>query len=221
MTTSDAGSSLPQVVLENLRRSQGVVVFTGLRGSGLEATLEAVEQTAAPRRIHRWADDRAIPSETEVVIFEGDLDAARVNRLLLWAEEGRLVVIVQRCPTPVAALRRFFSLSFGEGRRHVASRLAEQLTLLSGQMRLRSLQDGFEDAREVVLVTPDVRESIAGEDLDSLDKLLRSGDESSGTVSFNQSLLQLLLRRRIDIKTAFESTRDPVHLDQILKKVGI
>lgn len=218
---TEAESVLPQVVLENVRRPHGIVLLTGLRASGLEATLDAVEKAAAPRRAHRWTDDRAIPKETEVVLFDGDMDPERLRRLLLWSEEGRLVVIAQRSPSPLSALRRIFSLTLGEGRRHVTARLADQLSLLSGQMRLKSLQDGFEDAREVVLVTPLVRKAIEDENLAALDELLRSEDEASGTVSFNQSLLQLLLRRRIDIKTAFESTRDPVHLDQILKKVGI
>ena len=214
-------SPLPQVVVESLSRPQGVVVLTGLRASGLDGTLSAVEKAVAPRRVHRWSDDRAIPAETEVVIFEGDLEAERLRRLLSWAEEGRVVVLAQKCPSPVAALRRIFSLSLGEGRRHVVARVAEQMLILSGQMRLNALQEGMEEAREVVLVTPGVRRALEDEDLSAIEDLLRAGEEGSGTVSFNQSLLQLLLRRRIDIKTAFEATRDPVHLDQILKKVGI
>lgn len=213
--------ALPQVVVENLSRPHGLIVLTGVRGSGLETTLESVEKIVAPRRVHRWSDDRAIPKETEVVIFEGDLEAPRFHKLLSWSEEGRVVVVAQRCPSPVSALRRIFSLPFGEGRRHVVARLAEQVLLLSGQMRLAALQGGEEEAREVVLVTPGIRRALEEEDVTAVDDLLRAGDEASGTVSFNQSLLQLLLRRRIDIKTAFEATRDPVHLDQILKKVGI
>ncbi|MGE5085298.1 MAG: hypothetical protein ACM3MG_03295 [Bacillota bacterium] len=45
--------------------------------------------------------------------------------------------------------------------------------------------------------------------------------ENSGILTLNQSLLQHLIRRRIDLKTAFETSREPDHLDQLLKKVGI
>jgi twitching motility protein PilT len=39
--------------------------------------------------------------------------------------------------------------------------------------------------------------------------------------SLNQSIVQSLIKRKIDIKAAFESTNDPSDLDEILKKMGL
>lgn len=39
--------------------------------------------------------------------------------------------------------------------------------------------------------------------------------------SLNQSIIQNLIRRQIDVKTAFSSSNDPEELDQILKKMGL
>ena len=39
--------------------------------------------------------------------------------------------------------------------------------------------------------------------------------------SINQSIIQNLVRRKIDIKTAFKSTPHPDDLDQQLKKMGL
>ena len=39
--------------------------------------------------------------------------------------------------------------------------------------------------------------------------------------SYNQSILQAIVRRRIDVKTAFSVSNDPDDLDQQLKKMGL
>lgn len=68
---------------------------------------------------------------------------------------------------------------------------------------------------------PQVRGLIEDQDLKSLENLLTQAPENSGILTLNQSLLQHLIRRRVDLKTAFEVSRDPDNLDQLLKKVGI
>lgn len=213
-----ADLSLPQILLESAQRGQGILLLTGARDSGLEQTVETL--IGEGRRAHRL-DERPVPPPTDVVIVDADATADLVRRVLALSEEGRLVLWAMRAPSPLSGLRRALSLEFGEGRRHVLWRLMDQLALMSGQMRLKSLAGGVDVAREIILMTPPMRAALEVEDLAAAEELIKAGEETSGTVSFNQSLLQLLLRRRIDIKTAFESTRDPIHLDQILKKVGI
>ncbi|MBC7458107.1 MAG: hypothetical protein H7235_07505, partial [Bdellovibrionaceae bacterium] len=39
--------------------------------------------------------------------------------------------------------------------------------------------------------------------------------------SYNQSIIQAIVRRRFDIKTAFSVSVDPDELDQMLKKMGL
>lgn len=214
--------NLPQILGETVQRGQGIVFLTGLRDSGLEQTVEAL-LPADNRRVHHLsAEDRGIPDATDVVVVGGEVSQILVHKLLAYSEEGRLVLWAMRTPTSLAGLRRVLSLEFGEGRPHLMWRLMDQITLMCGQMKLKSLAGSpWEVAREIILMTPPMRAALEKEDLAAAEEQIKAGEESSGTVSFNQSLLQLLLRRRIDIKTAFEATRDPVHLDQILKKVGI
>jgi twitching motility protein PilT len=76
-------------------------------------------------------------------------------------------------------------------------------------------------AHEVLLSKPDVRDFISDENLKGVEHLLVNSAENSGILTLNQSLLQHLIRRRIDLKTAFENSRHPDNLDQLLKKVGI
>lgn len=215
-------TQLPPVLLEAARRPQGLLLLTGTRFSSLDVTLKALIQAGGDRRVFQWDGRQECPADADVVVCGGDPAPELLLQSLAFSEEGRLVILVQMCPTPLGGLRRLLSFDGGRGRGHVVDRLSDQLILLSGQMRLRSLQAGaWEEAREIILMTPAIRTAIRQEDLTVVEGLLKNGDETSGMVSFNQSLLQLLLRRKIDIKTAFEASWDPGHLDQILKKVGI
>lgn len=214
---------LPPVLLESVRRPHGLILLTGTRNSGLPETVAALAQHSGKEVFSLGKDaDLKRSRSADVIVFDGDLDESRLDFLIGCAEEGRMVLLAQACPAPLTGLRRMLSFDGGRGRAHKVHRLAEQLILMSGQMRLRSLQAGaMEDAREIILITPAIREAARQENIVGIEELLKAGDETSGMVSFNQSLLQLLLRRRIDIKTAFEASWDPGHLDQILKKVGI
>jgi twitching motility protein PilT len=238
-------NSFPQIVSETLQRSNGMVLVTGLVGSGLEQSVASLgsgmtgrkalvvssengifSESGRARRIleadENRPDGRAALAESRVIFVEGSFCHIRLQQYLTLSEEGRMVIVVQRAPGPITALRRFLSSEFGEGRRHVLARLFEQLLLMTGQMRLAALgEEGSVGAHEILLMTPVLRAALEAEDFEAVEDQLRTGDETSGTVCFNQSLLQLLIRRRIDIKTAFEASRDPIHLDQILKKVGI
>ncbi|MBX2989202.1 MAG: hypothetical protein KF802_15035 [Bdellovibrionaceae bacterium] len=203
-------NEFPPVFTETLMRPHGLVLFAGLRQSGVEETVRGL-LAAANRRLGE-----------DVVVMDGELGAAGLKKALTAAEEGRLVVLIQRAPTPLVALRRLLSEDFGEGRRHVLWRLSEQLLLMSGQLRLKGMNDGRAvDAFEILLMTPALRAALAQEDFSAADQALRSAADGAGLVNFNQAILQMLLRRQIDIKTAFEATRDPSHLDEILKQVGI
>lgn len=193
----------PQVLIENAQRKQGLILLSGLKGEGVEETVLALKGSA--------------PKAVTVMDGKNTLD-----EVLERSEGGELVFWVIHAPTPLFALRRVLSKSYGEGRRHLLWRFAEQLIVASGQVRLPSLgSEDNVDAYEILLMTPVLRQALAEEDMEVFDASLRKTEEGLGILSLNQSLLQLLLRRNIDIKAAFEATRDPVHLDQILKKVGI
>lgn len=239
-------TSIPQILLETADRPWGWIGLTGGEGSGVEALAAAAYQRLVKREplvVHaesasvlpRAPSGSSLPAvaefspeggrrlrEAKVIFVEGDFQPARVELYLGLAEEGRLVLWTQRAPGNFYFLRRLLSLPFGEGRSHKLWRLADQIHLLVSQNLLAGIGAGEQvAAHEVFLMTPALRRHFQAEEMSTFEDLIAHGDETSGTVSFNQSLLQLLLRRRIDIKTAFEATRDPVNLDQILKKVGI
>ncbi|MNT62914.1 hypothetical protein D3C72_2006780 [compost metagenome] len=76
-------------------------------------------------------------------------------------------------------------------------------------------------AHEMMLMKAGLQTLLAKGEVSELTRQLVHAGEQSGQISLNQSLLQHLIRRRIDLKTAFETSFDPEALDQHLKKVGI
>jgi twitching motility protein PilT len=50
---------------------------------------------------------------------------------------------------------------------------------------------------------------------------MQTGQNRTGMVTMNQSLMSLLLKRKIDMKIGFEASPDPEELDQMLRKAGV
>ena len=224
--------AFPPVLLETLQRPQGIVILCGLRESGALETARRMVKSLTGKTVFvlteddPGGEDSAAVKQAAVILIEGHVSADRLRRCVTMAEEGRLVFFSQAAPTAATVLRRWLSEDFGEGRAHFLWRLSDQLLWVAGQMRVPGIATAAGaapsvDVFEILLMTPRLRGFLEKEDFISIDADLQGGQESSGTVSFNQSLLQLLLRRQIEIPTAFQFTRDPVHLDAILKKVGI
>jgi twitching motility protein PilT len=57
--------------------------------------------------------------------------------------------------------------------------------------------------------------------MESLPEEMKSNADKTGMRTLNQALFQLLLKRKVELKVAFENSSDPQELDQLLRKVGI
>jgi twitching motility protein PilT len=86
---------------------------------------------------------------------------------------------------------------------------------------LPSLQGGRAAAIEFLAMTPSIRNLVRENKLHQVGGMMQVGQDKSGMVTMNQSLMQLLMRRRIDAKTAFAASPEPEQLDQMLKKAGV
>ncbi|WII72009.1 twitching motility protein PilT [Bdellovibrio sp. 22V] len=157
----------------------------------------------------------------DMVVYEGFGDDESFLEALALAEQGTFVVYSMKAPSVTNALRRCLSVLGDKYGEHGAPRLAEILSLASGQYPVAGLSGEKVFAHEVLLMKPQVRALIEEEDMKGLEHLLTHSPENSGILTLNQSLLQHLIRRRVDLKNAFEASRDPDNLDQLLKKVGI
>lgn len=240
---------IPPALVDVCSRMKGLVLMTSSGEIGSSWTLHNILQKMSEERSFVGAvlSRRAFPqvreekacyiyhsgefgSEKEkeiffsgvtMVVFDGFVDEESFLEALALAERGIFVIYSMKAPSVTNALRRCLSVlveSYGD---HGAARLAEVLSLVAGQYPMASLSGEKIFAHEVLLMKPQVRELIESENLKSIESMMMNSAENSGVLTLNQSLLQHLIRRRVDIKTAFETSRDPDGLDHLLKKVGI
>lgn len=240
---------LPPAVSETCARMKGLVLTTGPGEAGqvwaLHRLLQKLSEEKAfagvvfsPKAFPQIRENKAcfiyhngsfarpedkhtLLAGVDMLVYDGFEDDATFEEALAYAERGVFVIYSMKAPSVTNALRRCLSLLTEKYGRHGAPRLAEVLSLAVGQYPVAGLSGERVFAHEVLLAKPEVRDFIAEENLKGVEQLLVNSAENSGILTLNQSLLQHLIRRRVDLKTAFEASRHPDNLDQLLKKVGI
>ncbi len=240
---------LPPILSEKALAQKGLILISGANENSLCASVYSVLAKMNAEKVFSAAifssglfprlreekglflyhqDFELVPSAldpliagVDVVIFHGYSDAPSFLMALKLAEKGKFVLYDMVAPSLFNAFRRIYSFIEPHLGRHGTGRLAEVLELALGQIAMRGLAQETIYAYEILMMKPQVRQLIEDEKLNELEELLKTASENSGMINSNQALLQHLVRRRIDIKTAFERSRDPDALDQLLKKVGI
>ena len=240
---------LPPSLVDSCLRMKGLVLLSGPGESGQVWALHRLLQKMSEEKsflglvfsrkpfpqikeikscylYHNGEFDRAEEKESlmagvDMVVYEGFGDDHSFEEALALVERGYFVIYSMKAPSVTNAIRRCLAVLSEKSKSHGAPRLAEVLTLAAGQYPVEGAGGERVFAHEVLLVKPQVRSLIESEDVRGLEALMLNSPENSGILTLNQSLLQHLIRRRLDLKKAFEVSRDPDNLDQLLKKVGI
>lgn len=237
------------MLYEAVSKQQGFVVVNGLRQSGVEKSLAHVQNHVTGQSSHKqfsilkenslWSQMMAVPSatlaslqndaklrtqlfESDIVYFENTSSYNEFELALRLCEEGRVVVAHFMTPSILTCLHKIFEFVDQEStREHFVWRFAESLLLLYGQQTVTAKESENLIAQEFYLATPDLKKLLQLLNLKKCEEHMKSPTENSGSMTLNQSLIQMILRRKIDLKKAFEVSRDPSDLDLLLKKVGL
>lgn len=148
-----------------------------------------------------------------------DLDT--IESALTIAETGHLVFATLHTNSAVQTINRLVSVFPPEQQERVRIMLSFSLQGVISQRLLPSLQGGRVAAIEFLVMTPSIRNLVRENKLHQVGSMMQVGQENTGMVTMNQSLMNLLLRRRIDAKTAFAASPEPENLDAMLKKAGV
>jgi len=240
--------SLPAVFLETVQRRQGLVLLAGpvhpYKTNTLAQTLYRLNKDQA---FHGAVFSRqafpGIPEEkagfvyqstavsdaaeigffagADVVVLHETVTAKSLAQAMDLCDEGKMVLMTIASHSLMSSFHKCLELIAMHPNPHSLWRFADHLKLAIAQYPLSSLGGDTVLGFEMILNTPQVKSWLAQAQLASLEHLLHSNQESGGVLGLNQSLLQLLIRRRIEMKQAFAVTHDPDGLDQLLKKVGI
>ncbi len=157
----------------------------------------------------------------DIVIFNGIQDVELITEAIKMAETGMNVLFSFPANSVQNAIRQIYSALPQVSYRHYVHRFTEVFTGILCRSKMRGIAGESIFGNEVLMNKPSIRTWIENESMDKLKDYLLQFNEVPGVLSLNQNLLQLIIRRKIDIKTAFKWTHEPDHLDQLMKKVGI
>ncbi|HVK60304.1 MAG TPA: type IV pilus twitching motility protein PilT [Bdellovibrionales bacterium] len=148
-------------------------------------------------------------------------DLETIEAAINTAETGHLVFGTLHTNSAVSTINRIVNVFPGDQQDRIRVLLSFTLQAVISQRLLPSLQGGRVAAIEFMLMTTSIRNLVREGKLHQIPAMMQVGQERSGMVTMNQSLMNLLIKRKIDVKTAFAASPEPEQLDSMLKKAGI
>ena len=148
-----------------------------------------------------------------------DLDT--IEEALRVSETGHLAFATLHTNSAIQTVSRIATVFPGEQQERIRILLSFVLQGVISQQLIPGIEGGLVCATEVLIPTPGIRNLIRENKLHQVYGAMQMGQNKSGMVTMNQSLMNLLLKRKIDMKVAFEASPDPEELDTMLKKAGI
>lgn len=225
----------PKWTLESLMRGRGLHLLIAKNRLDLEACAtaflsqinassqkfvvwrksQALTTLQSDQSIISYVQSSAVPEACDIYVSEG---FEHCEIAMAQAEMGRSVLLLIQAHELAGALEEI-------ARRVSAQRLAQGL---KWALCLKVLDgtDGLAPAYDLLAgALEPVREIIRHGHIHRLEALMSESPSEptafEGVRTMNQSLLQLMLKRKIDLKQGFEESPAPEKLDRLLKKVGL
>ena len=185
---------------------------------GEELSLQASESSFSvyeKKDFKRWS---ANPETADLIVCE-PISSEDVDLALDLAGKGFSVLCMRSCTESVPMLESVVNESQNPSR--TRWRLAQVFQSAMSCHLVPGLEEPWAMASDFVLATDPGRQHLLQEKWSDLKEHMQSSGERTQMRSFNQSLVQLLTKRKVDLKVAFEHSPDPENLDHLLKKVGL
>jgi twitching motility protein PilT len=237
------GLNLPGAVLDLVKNERGLLLVTGITGSGKSTTLAAMVDAINARRAchivtvedpieYTFRDRRSIVNQREIgfdtlsfgkalraalrqdpdVMMVGEMrDLETVEIALLAAETGHLVISTLHTLDAVETVNRIVSVFPPHQQTQARLQLAGVLKgVVSQRLLPRADGLGMIPAVEVLVSTARVRELVADpKRTRELHEVIASGRDPYGMVSFDQSLMDLVVRKLITYEAALSQASNP------------
>ena len=158
--------------------------------------------------------------DPDVVLLGEMRDLETIEAALVIAETGHLVFATLHPNSAIATINRIVSVFPAEQQERVRVQLSFTLQAVISQRLLPALGGGRVVACEFLTMTAGIRNLVREGKLHQVESMMQVGQEKSGMVTMNQCLVQLVLRRKIDLRTAFEASPNLEQLEKMLKQAG-
>ncbi len=156
------------------------------------------------------------------VCMMGELrDLETIDAAMNMCETGHLVFATLHTNSAISTINRIVNVFPAEQQDRVRTQLAMTLNAIICQRLLPSIKGGQVAAMEILIMSPNIRNLIREGKLHQVYGMMQVGQDKSGMTTLNQALVQLVLKRKIDVRSAFMNSADPEELDKLLKTAGV
>ncbi len=248
-SSDDPKATIAPVIYEQVLKGKGLILISGPNWSGkstlMGKLLEIINQNQSSHiAVVETMVDRIYQNQKSIFTsFEvgfdpiassiwRSLDAADVvgldipfsvdhfTKMLELVESGKLVISTLLAEGLNTFQHRLNHLYSDNQREFIYERLAQSLTLFVNQRLVSSTQGTLALAQEILLFNELLREPLKMGNITEVMKRVHASGEKQGMKTLNKSLLQLFLRKKVDLKQAFQASPDLDELDQMLSQLG-
>lgn len=178
-----------------------------------EVTIDTLTYADSMKHILRQDPDVCLIGELR--------DLETIEAALTVAETGHLVLATLHTNSAISTVTRMVNVFPPEQQERIRVQISMSLNAVVSQRILPMREGGSAVAVEVLMLNTSVRNLIRENKLHQIYGMMQVGQGKSGMITMNQSLLNLILKRKIEIKDAFEASSDIEELDNMLKKAGV
>ena len=156
------------------------------------------------------------------VCMMGELrDLETIEAALNICETGHLVFATLHTNSAISTITRMVNVFPADQQDRVRTQLSLTLQTVISQRLIPGSKGGVALALEILSMNPSIRNLVRENKLHQVYGMMQIGQDKTGMITLNQSLLQLVLKRKVDVRTAFAFTPDPEELDKLLKAAGV
>jgi twitching motility protein PilT len=164
---------------------------------------------------------QALRQDPDIVLIGELRDLETIEAALKIAETGHLVFSTLHTNSAVSTISRIINVFPADDQDRIRTLLSMSLRGVISQALIPDIAGQLLAVGEILFVNAGIGNLIRENKMHQIYGMMQIGQEKSGMTTINQNLLSLVLRRRIDLKVAFEHTPDPEELNILLKKAGV
>lgn len=170
---------------------------------------------------YRSALKHVLRQDPDVCVMGELRDLETIEAALNICETGHLVFATLHTNSAISTITRMVNVFPAEQQDRVRTQLSLSLNTVVSQRLIPAIQGGMCAAMEILVMNPSVRNLVREDKLHQVYGMMQIGQDKTGMVTMNQSLLKLVLKRKIDVRQAFFYSADPEELDKMLKSAGV
>lgn len=178
-----------------------------------EVGMDTVNYKSALKHVLRQDPDICLMGELR--------DHETIEAALTVAETGHLVFATLHTNSAVQTINRIVGVFPSDQQDRIRLQLSFVLNAVVSQRLLPGIEKGLHVACEVLVMNSNTKNLVRENKLHQIYGMMQIGQDKSGMQTLNQSLLKLVLKRKVDIRSAFAVSENPDELDKLMKQAGV